>query len=99
MAKKPMRPCPCDLHNNALVSKSVWHRHVTEMTVGTRARWEPDSHETVVLAEPDDLHAVDTLEEKHSVEVVELVARGVINVTGAQAILKVTHKNYAEQKQ
>lgn len=66
------------------------------MARGTRARWEPNEREPPKLAEVGSGRAVVTTEQKHCTEVVELVSRGVVTVTGAQAMIKVTYANYNE---
>jgi hypothetical protein len=97
MRKRP-RPCPCEDHKNELVSVSAWLRHTQEIARGTRSRWEPSVH-MVPVPQPalSALPATDRTSTvvKYSTEVTELVGRGVVNVTGAEAMLKIQHSYYS----
>jgi hypothetical protein len=101
MGKRWM-PCPCAAHKNELAPYSTWHRHAQEIARGQRRRWDPrETSDDVagddggvvvdeVVVEP----AVDPTLVHYSTEVMELVARGVVGVTGAEAMLQIQHANY-----
>jgi hypothetical protein len=106
MAKRP-RSCPCVEHKNKLAPFSTWKRHTQDITRGTRRRWDPrensddaagadtaDEDGDGVLGEIVDEPAVNPTLVHYSTEVLELVARGVVGVTGAEAMLQIQHANY-----
>ena len=99
MGKRP-RPCPCGDHKNELVPASTWSRHTQEIALGKRSRWEPSSSDEIVHKVPVPQPALPATDRtstvvKYSTEVTELVGRGVVNVTGAEAMLKIQHSYYS----
>ena len=99
MGKRP-RPCPCGDHKNELVPASTWSRHTQEIALGKRSRWEPSGSDEIVHKVPVPQPALPATDRtstvvKYSTEVTELVGRGVVNVTGAEAMLKIQHSYYS----
>ena len=102
MGRQP-RPCPCAEHKNELTMYNTWLRHTQDIARGKRRRWDPNETSEVaagdgdvVLDEVVDEPAVDPTLVHYSTEVLELVARGVVGVTGAEAMLQIQHANYQE---
>jgi hypothetical protein len=78
---------------------STWRRHTQEIATGKRKRWEANDDESA--EEP--AHAEEAQAEDDgkfddarafAFEVVELVSQGLVNVTGAEAVLKVVHDRF-----
>ena len=111
---KRARPCPCEEHKNAFTPHTTWKRHTGEIARGKRHRWVPvpegqaeekqeqagadEDHKAAECIEPEEPKE-DPTAKVYATELTELVARGVINVTGAEAVLKVQHSNYQEHLQ
>ena len=94
MPKNP-RPCPCFEHENALTPFSTWQRHAEQIARGARARWTGEE-ENLPPVQPVVEVEILSVEEQYALELTELVARGVINVTGAEAVCKITHRRYQD---
>ena len=93
--------CPCvECEHNPFVTKAMWRTHAAEIGRGTRARGVClptnelfPSGPAQAPAEEEEMEQ-DTTAEHYSAELTELVADGKVGVTGAECILKATHKNY-----
>ena len=77
----------------------TWFRHQRLLQTGRLVRWEGDDSDSGMSGEGDDPEeapdsAVITPHKQFSIEVVELVSRGVLSVTGAEAMLKATTHTY-----
>ena len=98
MPNRLLRPCPCSKHRNTPVKYHIWYRHQRLLQTGRLERWDTDKEDddAVSVEEPADLSEVTSMKphERFSVEVVELVSRGVVSVTGAGALLKATTHTY-----
>ena len=95
--------CPCEeCEQSPFVTKGIWRSHAAEIGRGTRARRVRLPINELFSAGPvqgpvEEKKEVeqDPTAEHYSAELTELVADGTIGVTGAECILKATHKNYA----
>jgi hypothetical protein len=109
MGRKP-KQCPCSEHKGEFVAYSTWHRHVQMLAQGSLDRWEATDEAHVEEGSSNDptveIKAQEQVEnpiqpavergvhESYAYEIAELVARNRVNVTGAEAMLKCTHRHY-----
>ena len=107
MPARKFRACPCAEHKNAFVPGETYRRHIQEITRGVRQRWngteELEEDAATASAAPASLQQNTAIDEndfetclQFAHEILELVAQNLLSITGAEAVLKITHKNYQE---
>jgi hypothetical protein len=84
-------PCPCDECAGACVSGRTLSRHASLLAAGVRARY--DALDDTTLDQPQLVEQAPAISPgvMMSLEVAEQVARNRVSVTGAEAMLKITH--------
>ena len=106
--RKPKR-CPCSICRGKLVDRHLWNRHVQLLARGVLEDWQPLDEEAAPLQldlldveqELGQAAAEEELEQStmssYAKEIVELVARKRVSATGAEAMLRSTHRYYAHK--
>ena len=91
------RPCPCELCRGVAVLKRQWQRHAERIARGELQRWRGEAGDDPLLQNSPPPPAPPAPEAppnpctRFAIQLTELVARNLVSVTGAEAMLKITH--------